>query len=180
MNLNEKEIYKLHQKYSAGENQKELLDVVWAHSKIVGEISNLIVNNLNKNFEIKVNKELIKWGALVHDIGCYKCEFSRKNKIPYIQHGEIGYKILINEGFSKNLARFSLVHIGVGLEDNIPITLEEEIVTYADNFHSKKGFKFNNFEKEKKALEKFNKDNAVIMERFRKKFGEPDLKEISN
>jgi uncharacterized protein len=170
------DIYKLHKKYS---NEKKILEIVWTHSLIVKDIALQIASNLEKKYKIKVNKKLLVQGSLVHDIGCYDCLGNNfcfgKN---YITHGEIGYKILLENKYPESIARFSLVHIGVGVEDMIPITLEEEIVAYADNFHSKKPVRFNNYEGEKEKLEGFDQSKGIIFERFKDKFGIPNLEEL--
>lgn len=193
MQLTEETIYKLHQKYSKGRKEEELLDLIWTHSKIVEEIASLIADNLEERWGVKTNRKQIKIGALLHDIGSYACyELVRKNVPTYIRHGEIGYEILSNENFPKELARFALVHIGVGLSkenieqnklplkkmDYIPISIEEEIVAFADNFHSKGAPKFIDFETAKKNLIYHYKPSEPIFERFKKKFGVPNLTNI--
>jgi hypothetical protein len=95
-----------------------------------------------------------------------------------VLHGRTGYEILIKEKVSKKRARFALSHIGVGYETDIPISMEEEIVAYADSFHSKNPVRFNSYEDEKKTLESFGIDKGIIYERFKDKFGIPDLKEL--
>jgi len=110
--------------------------------------------------------------------------------MPYILHGVRGYEILKNEGFEEEIARIATIHLGVGLikenvlannlpleaKDYIPITLEEELVAYADNFHSKKGPVFINFSEAKEKLAGLWSESPIIFERFRKKFGEPEIK----
>jgi uncharacterized protein len=189
--MTQEEIYKLHQKYSAGENQELLLNLVWNHSLCVRDIAIQLVENLSKK-NIKINKELVEIGALVHDIGCYGCyEFLRNNVEPYIKHGVRGYEILKQEGFDEEITRMAAIHLGVGLvkenviannlplehKDYIPITLEEELVAYADNFHSKSGPKFVDFENSRKKLFVLWPESVIIFDRFRKKFGEPKLGE---
>jgi uncharacterized protein len=188
--MNQGDIYKLHQKYSQGENQEIILNAVWGHSLIVRDIALELADNLIKK-GIKIDKELVEVGALVHDMGCYKCyEHYGRNEGPYIQHGVKGYEILKKEGFSEEIARMAEVHLGVGLikenviannlplehRDYIPITLEEELVAYADNFHSKSGPKFDSFEKSREKLAKLWPESVIIFERFRKKFGEPKIR----
>ena len=195
MILIEDKLYKLHKKCSKGIKEKELLELIWIHSKIVEETGLLIADNLEEKWGIKTNRKLIKQGALVHDIGAYACyEPVRKDVPPYIRHGEIGYEILIKEGFSKDVARFALVHIGVGMSkenikenllplreiDYIPITTEEEIVAYADNFHSKANPSFIDFEDAKNNLIRHYQPSGILFERFQKKFGIPDLRKIEN
>jgi uncharacterized protein len=188
--MDEKKIYKLHQKYAKGVNEEIILKAVWEHSLIVRDMALELVENLEKR-NIKIDKKLVEIGALVHDIGCYRCyEFYGRNDGPYIQHGVKGYEILKREGFSEEIARMAMIHLGIGLvkeniiasklplehKDCIPITLEEELVAYADNFHSKSGPKFDSFEDSKKKLAKLWPESVVIFERFRKKFGEPKIR----
>jgi uncharacterized protein len=190
--MDKKKIYKLHQKYSKGVNQELMLEAVWGHSLIVRDIAQQLVKNLEKR-KIKIDKKMVEIGCLVHDLGCYKCYpfYGRTDGI-YVQHGLAGYKILKKEGFSEEIARMATVHLGVGLvkenvvasglplehKDYIPITLEEELVAYADNFHSKSGPKFDTFEDSRKKLANLWPESVIVFERFRKKFGEPDLKKM--
>ena len=174
--MKEKKIYKLHQKYATSE---KMLEVGWNHSLIVKEIAVQIADSLKNKYEIEADQDLIKAGALVHDIGIYDyLDEEIKIKKNYVLHGRLGYEILIKEGITKKIARFALVHIGVGYEQDIPISLEEEIVAYADSFHSKCPVRFNSFENEKKRLESFGLDKGVLYERFKDKFGIPNLIEL--
>jgi len=186
--MTQEEIYKLHQKYAEGEKQKELLDLVWGHSLIVRDIALQLAGNLIKK-GIKINKELVEIGTLIHDIGCYDY-YKKIDNMPYILHGVRGYEILKNEGFDEEVARIATIHLGVGIvKENvvasnlplehksfIPITLEEELVAYSDNFHSKKGPSFMTFEEAKDKLAGLWSESPIIFERFREKFGEPKLK----
>ncbi len=175
--MTQEEIYKLHQKYAASE---KVLNVGWSHSLIVKEIAVQIVDFLKNKYEIEADRNLVEIGALVHDIGIYEyLDEEAKIKKNYVLHGRLGYKILIKKGISKKIARFALVHIGVGYEQDIPISLEEEIVAYADSFHSKCPPRFNSFENEKKRLEGFGEDKGVIYERYKDKFGIPNLIELN-
>lgn len=179
LGMKQSDIYKLHQKYAIGKFKKEMVEIVWTHSLIVKNIALQIAEKLEREYAFKIDKTLIEIGSLIHDIGTYQYfddDFNiGKN---YVLHGRTGYDILIKEGVSKKRARFALTHIGVGYENDIPISLEEEIVAYADNLHSKKPVRFNSFEGEKKHLEIFGIDKGVIYERFKDKFGIPDLKEL--
>jgi uncharacterized protein len=177
--MKQSDIYKLHQKHAHGKYGKKFLEIVWTHSLIVKEISLMIAKDLEKKYKIKTNKKLLIAGSLVHDIGCYdyfydNYQFSKD----YVLHGQKGYEILKENKYSEEMARFSLVHIGVGYKNMIPITLEEEIVSYADNFHSKKPTRFNFFDKEREKLEGFEKGKGIVFDRFREKFGIPDLSRL--
>lgn len=91
---------------------------------------------LSTNFDA-VDIELVKTGALLHDIG--------RSKTNDIDHAIVGAEILKDLGFSDNVANIALRHIGAGIpkeeaislglppQDYIPITLEEKIVAHADN-----------------------------------------------
>ena len=91
---------------------------------------------LSTNFDA-VDIELVKTGAMLHDIG--RC---RTNSI---DHAIIGAGMLKELGFSDEVTKIALRHIGAGIpkeeakllglppKDYIPITLEEKIVAHADN-----------------------------------------------
>lgn len=182
--MKERKIYKLHRKYTSS---KEDLDLVWTHSLIVRDIALELVKNLKKN-NIKIDKNLVEIGTLVHDIGCYD-HYKDKKNIPYILHGVKGYEVLKKEGFKEEICRMAKIHLGVGLvkenivannlplekQDYIPVTLEEELVAYADNFHSKAGPRFLNFKEARERLVDLWTDSPIIFDRFKKKFGEPNL-----
>lgn len=90
---------------------------------------------LSSNFDIDL--EILKTGALLHDIG--RC------KTNGIDHAIVGAEMLKNLGFSSEVSNIALKHIGAGItkeeakllglppKDYIPFTLEEKIVAHADN-----------------------------------------------
>ena len=117
--------------------------------------------------ELNPDIKFIEEASMLHDIGIYLTKatnfgcFGEKN---YIEHGIIGRQILEQEG----LPRHALVcerHIGTGLSaqnikeqklplpsrDMIPETIDEEIVSFADLFFSKRDI--NNLEREKSVEE---------------------------
>lgn len=192
MNLTEEKIYKLHQKYAQNEN---ILNIVWIHSQIIKEIAVLICKDLKQNHQIEVDVELVKVGALIHDIGFYKCFDKHLTKTEdKIKHGQFGYEIFKKEKVSETISRFALTHIGTGITkkhiknqnlplkkiDQIPITLEEEIVCYSDIFHSKHKDSFNTFEKISKKWKNISDEEIIVLNRFRIKFGIPKLEGIKN
>lgn len=174
--MKQSDIYKLHKKYSPNE---KALEIGWTHSLIVKNISLQIAENLENNYGIKTDRKLIEIGALIHDIGFYEY-FNKSDKIKknYVGHGRTGYEILLKEGVSKKRSRFALTHVGVGYEKDIPISLEEEIVCYSDNFHSKGHPRFNEFDETLKEMIEINPDYGVILKRFKDKFGLPELDEL--
>ena len=90
----------------------------------------------NKITKVKINKDLIVLGALLHDIG--------RTKTHGFKHALIGGKILRERGFPGKLARICETHILGGLDEDdaievglpkkeyLPVSVEEKIVCLAD------------------------------------------------
>ena len=117
------------------------------HSKAVAEMALKIA----EKFEI--DKNFIYEAAMLHDIGIFMTNTPKLDchgSYPYIAHGYLGRQILEEEGFPKH-ALVCERHTGVGItkeeiirkelplpqRDMIPISLEEQIIAYADKFFSK-------------------------------------------
>ena len=103
--------------------------------------------------EFNFDKQFVSEAAMLHDIGIFKCDAPRifcHGTHQYIEHGYLGAELLRSEG----LPRHALVcerHTGVGLSlelilrnkmplphrDLIPVSLEEQLICYADKFFSK-------------------------------------------
>lgn len=91
------------------------------------------------NFD-NVDKDLIRKGALLHDIG--------RSKTHDITHAIEGVKIAQDYGYDEDVLNIIERHIGAGITENeaeklglpiksyIPQTLEEKIVAHADNLVS--------------------------------------------
>ncbi len=87
-----------------------------------------------------VNIELVRIGALVHDIGRYKTHD--------MSHGLEGGNFLRKQGYSEQLARIAETHSLAGLtaeeavefglppQDYLPHSLEEKLVCLADKYYS--------------------------------------------
>ena len=91
------------------------------------------------NFD-NADKDLIRKGALLHDIG--------RSKTHGIHHAIVGVKIAKKYGYSQDVLNIIERHIGAGITESeavnlglpkksyIPQTLEEKIVAHADNLVS--------------------------------------------
>ena len=102
------------------------------HSKGVSRKACEIASNFDD-----VDMELVRVGGLLHDIG--------RSKTNSIEHAVIGAQILKERGFSDEIVNIVERHIGTGLSEEdskelglpiksyIPQTLEEKIVSHADN-----------------------------------------------
>lgn len=99
--------------------------------------------------------DFIEKAALLHDVGIFLTDTPQlgcTGTQPYICHGVLGYDLLIEAGRSK-LALVCERHVGVGISaedvlrfnlplperDMVPISLEEQIICFADKFFSKNG-----------------------------------------
>ena len=120
------------------------------HSKMVTEKALEIAKKLKR-----LNPDLIfiEEAAMLHDIGIL---FTNEPNIgcygdkPYVCHGYLGRELLEKEGFPKH-ALICERHIGVGISrkdieeknlplpkrDMMPVSIEEQIICYADKFFSK-------------------------------------------
>lgn len=90
-----------------------------------------------KNRGVKVDVELVKIGALLHDIG--------RSRTHGIRHAVVGVEIARSFDLPEPIVRIIERHIGSGIpaneaanlglpkKDFIPETLEEKIVAFADN-----------------------------------------------
>lgn len=133
------EIRDLHAQYAP---TRAAFEVVHSHCQIVCDLAEQVIKTNN----LQVDGDLVRAGALLHDIGVYRLDGS-----DYIRHGVLGYELLRSLDFPEVLSRFCSHHTGVGLtrtdiaEQQLPIppgdyladTVEEELVMYADKFHSK-------------------------------------------
>ncbi len=131
----------------------------------------------------KPDLDFIEAAAMLHDIGIFQThtpQFGCFGKHPYICHGILGSTILKKEGHPQ-LALVCERHIGVGISkadirqqnlplpdrDMIPVTIEEQIVCYADKFFSKNG---NGRSAEKpisKILKKLSRRGPEKVQRFK-------------
>ncbi|MGD2099101.1 MAG: HDIG domain-containing protein [Desulfobacterales bacterium] len=131
---------------------------------------------------LKPDLDFIDAAAMLHDIGILQTDapqFGCFGKHPYICHGILGSDILSKEG----LPRLALVcerHIGVGISkadirqqnlplpdrDMIPISIEEQIVCYADKFFSKNGNSRSAEKSVSKILKKLRRRGPEKVKRF--------------
>jgi uncharacterized protein len=105
--------------------------------------------------ELNPDLELIETAAMLHDIGIFLTNspgFGCYGKQPYICHGILGGELLKEKGHPE-LALVCERHVGVGISiediqhlhlplpkrDMIPVSIEEQIICYADKFFSKNG-----------------------------------------
>ncbi|MGW1072822.1 HD domain-containing protein [Streptomyces sp. NPDC002537] len=179
------DIHELHRKHAP---TPEAFELVFTHCEIVWHIA----EQLLAGTEQRIDAELVRAGALLHDIGVYRL-YGRTGRLDtsrYIQHGVLGHDILRDEGFPERLCRFCSCHTGVGLTrhdirrqdlalppaDYLAETPEERLVMYADKFHSKTSPpRFNSVASYSAHVARFGPDKVRAFRDLRAQFGEPDL-----
>ncbi len=128
----------------------ELRRILVAHSRHVADKA---LDLAGRHPEMELDRQFIEEAAMVHDIGIFQCDaqgihcFGSK---PYICHGTIGADLMRGEGFPKH-ALVCERHTGTGLtldyilandlplphRSLVPVTLEEQLICFADKFFSK-------------------------------------------
>ena len=109
---------------------------VVAHCITVSNVALLVAGHLT----VPVDRELVRQGGLFHDIG--------RSLTHGIGHAVAGVEIAKSLGFTTGLINIIERHIGAGItaaeaerlglpkKDYLPLTVEEKIVSYADNLIS--------------------------------------------
>ncbi|SED52829.1 HD domain-containing protein [Streptomyces melanosporofaciens] len=179
------EVRALHEKYAP---TREALDLVYTHCEIVCHIAEQLMARAG----LRLDASLVRAGALLHDIGVYRLHgpTGRLDEANYIRHGVLGHEVLRQEGFPESLCRFCSHHTGVGItRDDIRVrkldlppadytadTTEEQLVMYADKFHSKTSPpKFLTADSYAIYVRRFGGDKVDAFQLLRVRFGEPDL-----
>ncbi|KAB2368126.1 HD domain-containing protein [Actinomadura montaniterrae] len=183
------EIRALHERLAPS---RKAFDLVWTHCVIVCRIAERLMDAGG----LDVDKELVRAGCLLHDVGVYRLyditgEFDHRQ---YVRHGVLGHELLAEEGFSEALCRFCSHHTGMGLtrddieRQNLPLppadylaeTGEERLVMYADKFHSKTDPpSFVNASSYAVHVRRFGGDKVAAFKEMRDLYGEPDLEPLA-
>ena len=159
-------------KYCKGE---ELRHILLTHSRAVADKALTIARN---HPELQADEQFIEEAALLHDIGIVRVNAPAIVCVgtePYICHGILGAEILRAE----DLERHALVcerHTGTGLtlqqiinqqlplphRDMQPVSIEEQIICFADKFFSKTRLETEKtVEEAHRSLEKFGAEGLV-------------------
>jgi len=106
------------------------------HCKAVAELAAVITKRMEDK-GVKVDGDLVQAGALLHDLG--------RSKSHGIDHAVVGANLAKELGLDPKIVMMIERHIGAGIpadeavklglpkKDYLPQTLEEKIVTHADN-----------------------------------------------
>ncbi|MEU6039297.1 HDIG domain-containing metalloprotein [Actinomadura sp. NPDC047616] len=181
----DREIRALHEKYAP---TPEAFELVYTHCQIVCEIAEQFLSRDT----LDLDAELVRAGSLLHDIGVYLLytPSGELDHAGYIRHGVLGHELLRDLGFPEFLCRFCSCHTGVGLTrddvraqslpipeaDYPPETGEEELVLYADKFHSKTTPPtFVTPATYTQKIRRFGDSKAQRFTQLRAHYGDPDL-----
>ena len=164
--------------------EDKLRHILLTHSRAVADKALEIAR---KHPELNANETFIEEAALLHDIGCVKVNAPAivcYGTEPYICHGILGAEILRSEG----LERHALVcerHTGTGLtlqqivkqglplphQDMQPISVEEQIICFADKFFSKTHLETEKtVEQARRSLEKFGAEGLTKFDAWCNRF----------
>jgi uncharacterized protein len=183
------EIRALHERLAPS---REAFELVWTHCVIVCRIAEQLMEAGGPD----VDKDLVRAGCLLHDVGVYRLyditgEFDHRQ---YIRHGVLGYELLAEDGFAEVLCRFCSHHTGMGLtrddieRQNLPLphadylaeTGEERLVMYADKFHSKTDPpSFVHASSYAVHVRRFGGEKVAAFKAMRDLYGEPDLEPLA-
>lgn len=128
----------------------EAYRILVSHSRSVADKALEIAH---QHSEMKLDLSFIEEAAMLHDIGVFQCNapsIGCYGDAEYVCHGYLGADLLREEGFPRH-ALVCERHTGTGIslrmieESNmplphremLPITLEEQLICFADKFYSK-------------------------------------------
>ncbi len=164
--------------------EEKLRHILMQHSRAVAEKALSIARN---HPELEADEAFIEEAALLHDIGIVQVDapaIACFGTEPYIKHGILGAEILRREG----MERHALVcerHTGTGLtlqqivaqnlplpeRDMQPISVEEQIICFADKFFSKtKLDSEKTVGQARRSLEKFGAEGLVKFDAWCERF----------
>lgn len=170
----------------------EAFDLVYTHCQIVCAVAEQLLDGRCSSYDV----DLVRAGSLLHDIGVYRLydTCGRLDHHNYIRHGVLGHDLLRDLGFPQTPCRFCSRHTGVGLTrqdvllqrlplpagDYVAETDEEQLVMYADKFHSKTTPPtFVTAASYTADVHRFGKDKAARFTAMVARYGEPDLVQLA-
>lgn len=127
--------------------------------------------------------------SMLHDIGIFLTntpELDCTGGYPYVCHGYLGREILENKGFPAH-ALVCERHVGVGItaeeikrfnlplpeRDMAPVSIEEQVICFADKFFSKNGDQAGNersLEDILRSLERYGRDKVTCFQSWARRF----------
>ena len=157
-------------KYYPLDNELKHILVTHSHS-----VADKALAMARKHPELQLDIPFIEEAAMLHDIGIFKTDADKihcMGHYPYICHGYLGADLMREEGFPKH-ALVCERHTGAGLtlqniilnglpvphRELVPVSLEEQLICFADKFFSKTHLdREKSVEKARKSIQKYGKE----------------------
>jgi uncharacterized protein len=134
------------------ERHSRAFEILVSHGE---QVAGKAIETAGKVSHLQPDLKFIKNAAILHDIGILHTDspgFDCHGKHPYICHGFLGREMLESSGLPE-YGPICERHIGVGISredirnfnlplperDMLPVSIEEQIICYADKFFSKNG-----------------------------------------
>lgn len=163
----------------------ELRRIFVTHARKVAELSLSIAE---RHPELGADVKFLEEAAMLHDLGIFLTDAPRIycfGDKPYICHGFLGAELLRSHGLSRHAAVCER-HTGTGLtkeqveregwplplRDYLPVTVEEQIICFADKFYSKTKFleQARTFEQVRESMLKISPEAAEKIDRWAQMF----------
>jgi uncharacterized protein len=162
----------------------DLYNILVKHSEAVRDKALALAN---RHPELELDLDFIAEAAMLHDIGILetdapgiKCFGTHR----YIEHGYLGAEMMRREGYPRH-ALVCERHTGTGLRlvdiierelpvphrELCPVTLEEQLICYADKFFSKTRLDSEDtYERVEKKMQKWGNESIEQLKIWREKF----------
>jgi uncharacterized protein len=168
------------------ESGSESFQILVRHGE---QVANKAVETAMKVPHLKPDLNFINEAAMLHDVGIFETntpELGCSGKHPYVCHGYLGRRILEKKGLSQH-ALVCERHVGIGItaeeiklnnlplpqRDMVPISIEEQIICFADKFFSKNG-KMDRCEKSVedilKSLQRYGPEKVIRFQKWMQLF----------
>ena len=162
----------------------ELKRILLTHSRSVADKALWIAD---RHPELNLDRQFLEEAALLHDIGVFLTNAPGIHcfgEHPYICHGALGSELVLREGYPRH-ALVCERHTGAGLslksilEQNlpvphremVPISLEEQVVCFADKFFSKTHLdREKSVEKALKSISKYGEEGIIRFNKWCESF----------
>lgn len=156
----------------------ELKQILLQHSRAVADKA---LDIARRHPELELDVDFLEEAAMLHDVGIFMTDADGiccYGEHPYICHGYLGAELMRKEGFPRH-ALVCERHTGAGISleeivrqqlpiperDMIPLSLEEQVICFADKFFSKS--KLDREKSVEKALKSLSRYGEEGVARFR-------------
>lgn len=166
-------------------HDEELRRIYVVHAQKVAELS---LSMAARHPELGLDLEFIEEAAMLHDIGIFLTDAPRihcHGSEPYICHGYLGAGLLRSLGLPRH-ASVCERHTGTGITkeqierqalplppmDFCPVTLEEQLICFADKFYSKTKFleQARTLEQVRESMRKISDESVEKIDKWAKIF----------